>query len=81
MPPRSNQVRGRQRLNAPPAAPTGQQEAATFTPPQPPVEQGGVASNMVSSLPPIASGADVYARQFYRGSRVPFRRYLPIVNQ
>lgn len=56
-------------LPAPPATPT------------PPIERiaDGVAPNMISSLPPMASGADVYARQFYRGSRVPFRRYLPIV--
>jgi hypothetical protein len=33
---------------------------------------------MLTALPPMASGADVYARQFYRGSRVPYRRYLPI---
>jgi hypothetical protein len=38
----------------------------------------GVVPLMISSLPSMASGADVYARQFYRGSTVPFRRYLPI---
>jgi hypothetical protein len=38
----------------------------------------GINPLMVSSLPPMASGADVYARQFYRGSRVPYRRYLPV---
>jgi len=53
--------------------------------PTPPIESTilhGVGSTMLSSLPPMASGADVYARQFYRGSRVvPFRRYLPVVKQ
>jgi hypothetical protein len=49
--------------------------------PIPPDEHVGVAPLMIASLPPIASGADVYARQFYRGSRVPFRRYLPITGQ
>jgi hypothetical protein len=57
------------------------------SPPQPPppavapietVGQQGVAPLMISSLPPIASGADVYARQFYRTGRLPYRRYLPI---
>jgi len=51
------------------------------SPPSPPVEQGialGVGSMMISSLPPIASGADVYMRQFYRGSQLPYRRYLPL---
>jgi hypothetical protein len=34
---------------------------------------------MLSSLPPMASGADVYVRQFYRGNqKLPFRRYLPL---
>jgi hypothetical protein len=47
----------------------------------PPVENGtidGVHPLMISSLPPIASGADVYSRQFYRGGRLPLRRYLPV---
>jgi hypothetical protein len=46
--------------------------------PVPPPDDGGVSPLMISSLPTQASGADVYARQFYRGSRVPFRRYLPL---
>ncbi|HTH42893.1 MAG TPA: hypothetical protein VL498_06995 [Terracidiphilus sp.] len=48
--------------------------------PTPPIERGteGVGVLMIASLPTQASGADVYARQFYRGSQVPFRRYLPI---
>lgn len=49
--------------------------------PAPPIEIGivhGVGSTMISSLPPMASGADVYARQYYRGSQVPYRRYLPL---
>lgn len=58
------------------AAPT-QQEA-----PQPPSpsDQGVVGVNqlMLTSLPPMMSGADVYVRQFYRDSRLPSRRYLPI---
>ena len=49
---------------------------------QPPaLEEGtisGVHPLMIASLPSMASGADVYSRQFYRGSRVPFRRYLPV---
>lgn len=51
--------------------------------PAPPIFEGGggVGPFMISSLPVQASGADVYYRQFYRGSRVPFRRYLPIVRQ
>jgi hypothetical protein len=44
----------------------------------PPIDQGGVSPFMISSLPAQASGADVYARQFYRGSKVPYRRYLPL---
>jgi hypothetical protein len=38
----------------------------------------GVDELMISALPPIASGADVYLRQFYRGSQLPQRRYLPL---
>ena len=39
----------------------------------------GVSDIMLSSLPPMASGADVYMRQFYRaGSTLPSRRYLPL---
>jgi hypothetical protein len=51
--------------------------------PVPPIERGseGVGALMIASLPTQASGADVYARQFYRGSQVPFRRYLPIIKQ
>jgi len=47
----------------------------------PPIEAGtitGVHPLMIGSLPSMASGADVYSRQFYRGHQVPFRRYLPI---
>jgi hypothetical protein len=53
-------------------------------PPTPPLESTilhGVGTFMLSSLPPMASGADVYARQFYRGTKVPFRRYLPVKPQ
>jgi hypothetical protein len=59
-------------------------EPRRLQPPTPPMESTlmhGVGMFMLSSLPPMASGADVYARQFYRGSRVPFRRYLPVVRQ
>lgn len=41
----------------------------------------GVGPLMISSLPTMASGADAYARQYYRPSGVPFRRYLPIRSQ
>lgn len=44
----------------------------------PPLDFNGVHPLMIASLPAAASGADVYARQFYRGSKVPFRRYLPV---
>jgi hypothetical protein len=50
----------------------------------PPIEStiaGGVSPFMIASLPLMASDADVYARQFYRGSKVPFRRYLPVRSQ
>jgi len=49
--------------------------------PTPPIEEHaviGVDSLMVASLPPIMSGADVYMRQFYRGPKLPQRRYLPL---
>ena len=49
--------------------------------PSPPVEEHhviGVDVQMFSSLPPMASGADVYMRQFYRGTKLPLRRYLPL---
>lgn len=55
--------------------------------PQPvgPIEVGnaglqGVAPAMIASLPLMASGNDVYMRQFYRNMRVPYRRYMPIRN-
>ena len=38
----------------------------------------GVDRLMLTSLPPMASGADIYMRQFYRSSRLPLRRYLPL---
>lgn len=38
----------------------------------------GVDPLMISSLPSMASGADVYMRQFYRDPRLPARRYLPL---
>lgn len=47
----------------------------------PPIERSipaGVDELMISSLPAMASGADVYLRQFYRGSQLPWRRYLPL---
>ena len=78
MPPRANPARRSTTL----AEAAAQAQATAYQPPTAtlPVEQGGVAPNMISSLPPIASGADVYARQFYRGSKVPYRRYLPLGN-
>jgi hypothetical protein len=58
---------------------------APARPPAPPpieiVGLQGVAPAMIASLPDMASGADVYSRQFYRAGRVPFRRYLPVRNQ
>lgn len=77
-------------IRATPAKPVNRAGGLGTTPPvaqvpqspAPPVqESGGVGPFMISSLPTQASGADVYFRQFYRGSRVPFRRYLPIVRQ
>jgi hypothetical protein len=38
----------------------------------------GVSSIMQGSLPPAASGADVYTRQFYGGAPLPKRRFLPV---
>jgi hypothetical protein len=32
---------------------------------------------MIASLPDMASGADVYSRQFYRAGRVPFGAICP----
>lgn len=52
--------------------------------PTPPIEivgTHGVAPLMIGSLPLMASGNDVYARQFYRAPRLPFRRYLPVRSQ
>jgi hypothetical protein len=52
-----------------------------MTPP-PSVDESGVGTLMISSLPAMASGADVYARQFYRsGNKIPQRRFLPVVYQ
>lgn len=82
MPPRANPVRRGNRPQADSAVQAVPQPQPV-TPQLPPIEEQrmGVAANMISSLPPIASGADVYIRQFYRGSKVPFRRYLPINKQ
>lgn len=33
---------------------------------------------MVSSMPSIASTADLFVRQFYNGSALPFSRILPV---
>ncbi len=38
----------------------------------------GRSTLMTGSLPPIASGADVYARQFYGGNGYRRRRFLPV---
>lgn len=60
------------------------QPVTTMPAPQPvnapsPRDDFGVSELMISSLPPMASGADVYMRQFYRpGSSLPSRRYLPL---
>lgn len=63
-------------INEPPL-----ESAPVATPPLESTILHGVGNFMISSLPSMASGADVYARQFYRGSRVPFRRYLPVTKQ
>jgi hypothetical protein len=75
--PRSGQVRTTQEPQTA-AAPAIQ---ATPTPPLRVVGLQGVGATMISSLPSIASGADVYSRQFYRPPRLPYRRYLPVRNQ
>ena len=67
-----------------PEAPTVPRPAPM--PPIPPIDTGnmglhGVAPVMISSLPLMASGDDVYMRQFYRSFRVPSRRYLPVRSQ
>lgn len=64
-------------------APIEPTHPAPIAHPVPPIERGneGVGTLMIASLPTQASGADVYQRQFYRGSQVPFRRYLPISKQ
>lgn len=55
---------------------------ATSIPIPQPIDEGGVSPLMISSLPLSASGADVYARQFYRPtSKLPQRRYLPVIYQ
>lgn len=64
------------RLQQPMAAPQSEEPP---TPPLPALD--GVSPFMIASVPFMASAADVYARQFYRGSRVPFRRYLPVNKQ
>lgn len=47
--------------------------------PQMPTPQtGGIHPMMTTSLPPLASGADVYYRQFYGGPDLRRRRYLPV---
>lgn len=48
------------------------------SPPSPNETIVGVSELMLTSLPPMMSGADVYVRQFYRGNQLPFRRYLPL---
>lgn len=47
-------------------------------PSMPTPSQLGVSALMQGSLPSMASGADVYARQFYGNAAVPRRRFLPI---
>jgi hypothetical protein len=38
----------------------------------------GVSPMMQGSLPPAASGSDVYSRQFYNGGAGRVRRFLPV---
>lgn len=51
------------------------------TPPLEMIGSDGVGPLMIASLPSMASGSDVYLRQFYRAPRLPFRRYLPVRSQ
>jgi hypothetical protein len=68
-----------------PATPAPQQpqqvQTVSPTPPRPapmmPIDSG-VSTIMQNSLPPIASGSDVYTRQFYGGAPLPKRRFLPV---
>ena len=48
------------------------------TPPSPTEQIVGVNQLMLTSLPPMMSGADIYMRQFYRNDSLPSRRYLPL---
>ena len=75
--PRVNPVEAMQPPLVPPWAVSLKQEEPH---PAPPEENKvvGVDHLMLTSLPPIASGADIYMRQFYRNNRLPFRRYLPL---
>lgn len=56
-----------------------QQTQIQSTPQMPPEPQiFGIHPMMATSLPPLASGADMYARQFYGGPDLRRRRYLPV---
>lgn len=81
--PRPQQQQPRQQVQ--PGTPQ-QQTAATpavASAPQPHpapmiARDAGVSPVMQGSLPPGASGADVYSRQFYGGNNLPKRRFLPV---
>ena len=47
-------------------------------PPAEPVTSKPV-STLDSSLPVLASGSDIYTRQFYNSGGLPQRRFLPVI--
>lgn len=66
-----------------PMQPVPSETPATIATPQPHraptiATDSGVSPLMQGSLPPMASGSDVYARQFYGGAPLPKRRFLPV---
>jgi hypothetical protein len=65
-------------IRRPQAEPIAPRHATDNAPPMSEDIPMGVDPLMISSLPSMASGADVYMRQFYRNSRLPSRRYLPL---
>ena len=57
----------------------GRERAAPANIPAPMPVTGSVSTLMDSSLPPVASGADQYTRQFYQAGRgLPQRRFFPV---
>lgn len=68
------------RLRAPVEVSPKSADPATTTqsPPSANDQIVGVSQLMLTSLPPMMSGADVYMRQFYRSDSLPTRRFLPL---